>query len=427
MSRPLLVLLLAACSTAADGDAGPPTGFVKIESIGRIHLFAPSKDLLQGKARSNLLVEVRRMYDTFVTKYGLDKEVFRIGQDGGLYADTRREVVVLCLFPDQASYDEWCGRGGTAGVTHHLARYAAMVSAPLKDGELLPETIATLWHEFSHVFYSHYLMMGAPMWLNEGLGEYFACSEKHGKGLNTDNYRLMVENLATRHREGSSTDVRDLLLAQGEDFGRQQYDEAWVLVHLLMTEAPDTLNQLLGALSQLDATAWANAEAVLEDMHQYGTHLVTEAVGGEEALQKAWDAHLEAIIADPIKPKKGAARIAGLRPEPWCTLTARMSGGRDILDEDGYTIRARRPIGSAKYTGPWPAVLRVLAAQGDGKGAWSKEYIVADETSVRRGSVIEFKELYMPDYDGTRLGRVTGEWVTEAGGVYRVRKVWNFK
>lgn len=417
------------CAFASAEEPKLPKGYVRIDSEKYVHVFAKDKKALSLTQKADVLEGLKGITERYEKLFGLEHEVMRVGADGGLFKDMQRDPAALILFPDLEAFKDWLGMEGVAGITIHVGRHANLVGVPLESGKITPQTWHVLWHEFSHVFFHHYLQLGRPIWLNEGIAEYFGFENPHSKQTPSDLQPKVLEGLQKRRDEGSATKVSDLLELTQEKFGRQQYDEAWVLVHMLMTEATTQLNDLMSMLVALESEAWDDAAGVEKDLCRFAKTLLTEAFGGDDGLQKAWDKHLDALLRSPAGPFKCGHLVKAIDKDDFKPdIDARLVGTAKAVRIDGVDYKARHPKGKVVYRAPWPAKMRVTLQIARSDGVWAdEEWILVDSLDVRDGKKVEFKEIYVPQYEKGKTACLWVEWKLQDGGTYRTRKVWNYK
>jgi hypothetical protein len=110
-----------------------------------------------------------------------------------------------------------------------------------------------LRHEVAHG-YVHAVTPNVPLWLDEGIAEYFE-TPRGRNGLNQPHIELLWQ----RHREGSWTpDLRGLeAIYSVAAMTQQDYAEAWLWVHFLLQTTPDRLALVQNYLAELRRTAAA--------------------------------------------------------------------------------------------------------------------------------------------------------------------------
>lgn len=104
-----------------------------------------------------------------------------------------------------------------------------------------------LRHEVSHG-YLHSAIPHLPLWLDEGLAEYFEVGKARG-GLNRAHVRLLSQKRITEDWSPSLARLEQLDAAA--DMTQQDYAEAWAWVHLLLTSEHELSNILVDYLADL--------------------------------------------------------------------------------------------------------------------------------------------------------------------------------
>ena len=423
-------LALTAIAVAEDAPSRPE-GALRIDTVGKVTVYSTKRDFPSKSVRADLKEALNEIWKYFSKQYGLEKEILRVGPKGGLFTEEKRDTAALVVFPTIEEYETWIKRAGTGGVTFHLGKYFNVVGIPMPEGKLTEEFLGVLWHELSHVFYFHYAFLGQPLWLNEGLAEYFHLKSK-GRDSPAPRTRQEALDRLAGYRDGkTATPVWDLLLAAGDQFGRQQYDEAWVLAHLLMTQATDQLNEILSVLVDLDRSAWANADGVSKDIRRLAADLVTRLFGTPEKLQAAWDEHLANLLKDAEKPAKlktppKSPKFERVTP----SIDVRLGGAAERpIDDKGNTMLMRRPRGSVVHRAPWEATdFEVWFGVGDQKGIrWSEPYVFVEKTTAKPGKKFEFIEAYMPHYSGSKKAATVVNWKVRDGGEYKTVEIWEYR
>jgi len=113
------------------------------------------------------------------------------------------------------------------------------------EGKSAASTLSTLQHEGFHQFAYSYIGTNLPVWVNEGLAEYFGdgilVRNQLVVGLATDR---RVETVKAAIHDGSIIDFNELFemrgrkwhlnMLAGGDKGRLQYDQSWSIVSFLI-------------------------------------------------------------------------------------------------------------------------------------------------------------------------------------------------
>ncbi|QDT64366.1 DUF1570 domain-containing protein [Calycomorphotria hydatis] len=159
--------------------------------------------------------------------------------------EPERDVVVY-LFPNETKYRQYLQsmhpglpprRAYFVGTRNELAVYTFW-------GERIQEDLR---HEYTHGIL-HASLGSVPLWLDEGLAEYFEVPGKTPGGLNSDYPHELASLIATGWRPDIAR------LEQIENFAamrRLDYGESWAWVHYLMhssTTGPDMLREYLAEI-----------------------------------------------------------------------------------------------------------------------------------------------------------------------------------
>ncbi|MGW8257840.1 MAG: DUF1570 domain-containing protein, partial [Thermoguttaceae bacterium] len=103
-----------------------------------------------------------------------------------------------------------------------------------------------LRHEFAHG-YIHSTTSNLPLWLDEGLAEYFEVPRSQ-EGLNRNNLKLLVRRMEQEHWR---PDLRRLeQLDPTEDLSQKDYAESWAWAHFLLQTRPEYAELLRSYISQ---------------------------------------------------------------------------------------------------------------------------------------------------------------------------------
>lgn len=167
-------------------------------------------------------------------------------------------------------------------------------------GERLEEDLR---HEATHALLN-VAVNGLPLWLDEGLAEYFEAPDEQG-GVNAEH----LDRLPRDRAEGWQPDLARLeSLKDVRQMSPRDYRESWAWVHYLLNGPPAGKATLLGYLNDLrkGGQAPSLAERLGPDAEALPTHLI---------------AHLEAVRANPIAvapapPRDGMVRLQNTANEP---------------------------------------------------------------------------------------------------------------
>jgi Protein of unknown function (DUF1570) len=160
--------------------------------------------------------------------------------------------VTVYLFRDESRYMQYmrdrhptlpARRAFFIGTPKELMVYAYWGDKTLED----------LRHEYTHGVL-HASLKTVPLWLDEGLAEYFEVAPEQPVGLNQDH----AESLSLAIQNGWRPDLKRL--EQIDDVSQMQradYQEAWAWVHYLLQGTPDGPLVLTGYLQSLNKASHA--------------------------------------------------------------------------------------------------------------------------------------------------------------------------
>jgi Lipopolysaccharide kinase (Kdo/WaaP) family/Protein of unknown function (DUF1570) len=158
----------------------------------------------------------------------------------------QRDPVVVYLFNNETEYRKYM-----AGAYPKLPpRSAYFVGTPTELA------VYTHWglnvredlrHEYTHGLL-HSAMKRVPLWLDEGLAEYFEISGPQPGGIN----REYATKLSVLLAQGWRPNLRRLeMLGDDASMKRSDYQEAWAWVHFMLHGSPETKHVLLSYLKDL--------------------------------------------------------------------------------------------------------------------------------------------------------------------------------
>ncbi|MGD9857900.1 MAG: DUF1570 domain-containing protein, partial [Planctomycetaceae bacterium] len=108
-----------------------------------------------------------------------------------------------------------------------------------------------LRHEYTHGLL-HAGLKSVPLWLDEGIAEYFEVTGDDPKRINVEH----AQRLSTAVQNGWRPDLRRLEgIEDVAEMHRLDYQESWAWVHFLLHESPDTRMLLLDYLQELRESA----------------------------------------------------------------------------------------------------------------------------------------------------------------------------
>ena len=160
----------------------------------------------------------------------------------------QKQPVTVYLFSDEARYLHYLQtrypllpprRAYFVGTSKELAVFTFW-------GDRIEEDLR---HEYTHGVL-HASLMDVPLWLDEGLAEYFEVTSLP-KGLNREYAMRLASNLS----QGWRPDLDRLeSLEKVEDMQKADYLEAWAWVHFLLHHSDDTRGVLVNYLHELRTT-----------------------------------------------------------------------------------------------------------------------------------------------------------------------------
>ena len=165
-----------------------------------------------------------------------------------LHLPEQQRAVIVYLFRDELRYTRYMGsrypnlparRAFFIGTPGELAVYAYW-------GEQVREDLR---HEYTHGLL-HASLKHVPLWLDEGLAEYFEITAAAPGRVNADHAGGLAEMLLN----GWKPDLRRLeRLDDVSEMQRADYQEAWAWIHFLLNESNSSRDILLGYLQELES------------------------------------------------------------------------------------------------------------------------------------------------------------------------------
>lgn len=162
-----------------------------------------------------------------------------------LQLPVQRQPVTVYLFQNEVRYAQFIQtrypllpprRAYFVGTPKELAVYTFW-------GERIQEDLR---HEYTHGVL-HASLVDVPLWLDEGLAEYFEVTSQP-RGLNRD----YASRLATGLSQGWKPNLEHLeSLAKVEEMGKDDYQEAWAWVHFLLHHSQETRAVMIDYLRDL--------------------------------------------------------------------------------------------------------------------------------------------------------------------------------
>ncbi len=244
----ILGLILSGCATMQ------PPAPTALQSRGQDQELPPLPNKRQIRAGQHLFIadfDLRREHPLLKELEGLQDHVCR-----ELQLPPSNQLVHVYLFADRPRYERYMQahfKNLPSRRAFFMARTAERQEG--RDDELV---VYTYWgdriqedlrHELTHAVL-HGILKNVPMWLDEGIAEYFEVPpEWHGV-----NYRHLA---ALRSQPGVpwTPDIARLeKLTLVKDMSPADYREAWAWVHLMLRTTPQAKSVLTSYLQQLQNT-----------------------------------------------------------------------------------------------------------------------------------------------------------------------------
>jgi hypothetical protein len=191
--------------------------------------------------------EVKRDLPIFNELAGLRDQVYK-----ELQLPPGPAAVQVYLFEDRERFESFM----RAKYPYLPRRRAFFVAQPRSFGGTEDLLVYTFWgdriqkdlrHELTHALL-HSVLKEVPIWLDEGLAEYFELPPEN-QGLNPAHVAIL--------RHGKKEFKPDLGHLEGlsevKDMGQEEYREAWAWAHLMLRGQPEGRAVLLAYLQQLRA------------------------------------------------------------------------------------------------------------------------------------------------------------------------------
>jgi hypothetical protein len=179
-----------------------------------------------------------------------DLKALRQQEEAALELSFDAQTVVVYLFSDQLTYRQYLDatypglpdrRAYFVGTPKELAVYTFW-------GDRIQEDLR---HEYTHGLL-HSALKEVPLWLDEGLAEYFEVIGPNPGTVNSDYATRLSSALANGWRPDLER------LERIEEFPQMQrfdYQESWAWVHYMLHSSPDTKQVLLSYLHDLRTNA----------------------------------------------------------------------------------------------------------------------------------------------------------------------------
>jgi hypothetical protein len=235
-------ILLTACTLAALSGLSCATSRQAVVSLPAKHTITSAPDQL-------VLVSDLKLPKDYWLIDDLKTLRRQVSEELDLPLGTR--PVVVYLFSNKETYQKYL----EATFPGYPPRRAYFIQSPGKElavytwwGDRIQEDLR---HEFTHGLL-HASLESVPLWLDEGLAEYFEVAGATPGRLNTAH----AQGLAVSLQNGWRPDLDRLEgLEKVEHMKRLDYQEAWAWVHYMLNGSEDARQVLLGYLHELRTNA----------------------------------------------------------------------------------------------------------------------------------------------------------------------------
>lgn len=223
----------------------------------------------------------------------------QVGRQLGMRTDPGQPPIDIYILDDRAAFEHFLKFYYPELPTRRaffLARGNQRVVYAYRGDRLIED----LRHEVAHALMNG-SAPGLPLWLDEGLAEYFEVPEDH-RGLNAEHIKRLPRDLA----EGWRPDlIRLEAIRDVREMTPRDYRESWAWAHYLLDGPAPGRSALLGYLADLKTTSSAAPLSA-----RLGT--------GERLMNDRVVAHLELLQARPIAvaPTTNTAKVVVRGQDP---------------------------------------------------------------------------------------------------------------
>lgn len=244
--RYLVCCLLLACSFALAGcSLFPNHAKTQKDTASKEPIpGAPSKHAIRVSQFIFLSdLELKKDHEVFKDLEQLREQVYR-----ELRLPPSNKEIFVYLFEDRASYEKFM----KAKHPELPMRRAFFVAQPRRLGGIEDLNVYTYWgdrlhqdlrHELTHAIL-HGVLKHVPIWLDEGLAEYFEVPANL-QGINPN-------HLDSLRQPGTRYDLDRLeKLQEVHEMAPAEYRESWAWVHLMLRSTPQAKQALLSYLQEL--------------------------------------------------------------------------------------------------------------------------------------------------------------------------------
>lgn len=420
--RHILALTFAAALLGSPAHAqsndGVPAGWVKVDGVKKIQVWAPDKKTLTPTGRTEFLAKLREIYDVLEDIYILDRTVVNAAGAGSKFPEKQRTRIDMLLFANDVEYDKWLLEEGKSLATIHEGRYFSVVGFPLIDGALPKERWPDLWQICSLVFIHHHFYFDPPLWLNEGLAIYFSYSTRKNKPTEFKSFTDMMASLQKAKDDGAVPGVMKLL-EQRTEMSRAEREACWVLVHMLMTQAKNIFSDMTSAMKGLEEGGYEGEKQIINDIHRACVHVLKQAWQGEKGLQAAFEEHWKNLLRSPTMPGKLSTPPVAVASVAKCL---------DLSATAVMQAESKPPwvrfSGGVRPCFDWGGRLSVNASVGK-PGKWTDPQGITEGNINEKGATLKWDKVRLPASNDQV--RIELWWAPDSGAVYRFYRHWNIE
>lgn len=357
-----LILVFAILAVLAPGARGAGDGIeIQVEDLGVV---APESEKIMRRGARNVLSEARKAFATVANLLGTSSRwLFALENDPPRWVPWREraEPRIWIQLEEEPKRED---PGGEAYLRRmERGEFRIFLPAPAAE-DLSPDDVHRIWRDVTRAVLCHWNWQSAPLWLREGLAEFFGARAAEGASAAVAAFREELAALAAA--EGGLPVLGTLAATDPAVFeaggGRAV---AFGLVTLLMEAderiAVGLLNQSRGLMEHL--VAWPDAGAVREEFTESLLEQLSELRVSGDLLLRALAAYVtEGFPEGPDLRRSDAKKLLRKRklPDPFGVgLSGRFGSMNHYVDVDEIEHWEQEFAGgSLAWRLPWPATLK---------------------------------------------------------------------
>ena len=167
------------------------------------------------------------------------------------------EQIEVYLFHDAAAYSQFLSKH-FPGLPSRRAFFLETDTRLTVYAHWSDRVAEDLRHEVAHG-YLHSVAPGLPLWLDEGLAEFFEVPRGHG-GLNRPHVELLSDMIQLENWQPNLQELEQL--SDASQMQQRHYAEAWAWVYYLLNSGPQTRDVLTAYLADVRDNGKAGALSV---------------------------------------------------------------------------------------------------------------------------------------------------------------------